>query len=149
MARTFSGAVLAAALSLTFAALPADPGRANSLMSACKVDVDALCKGVEEGRGRISACLFAHGGRVSGSCKPELSKVTNSGTFRKVVPASLGSLKGTERDAKFRQVCAGDIKSHCGGVGQATDRILACLYAWSNRISKSCHAEAKAILTGN
>jgi len=66
-----------------------------------------------------------------------------------MVPASLNSLKGSAGDAQLRQVCASDIKSYCGGVGSATDKVLACLYAWSNRIDKSCHAQAKAMLTGS
>ncbi|WP_269581765.1 cysteine rich repeat-containing protein [Roseibium sp. Sym1] len=148
MACILNTAVLAAALAIPLTTAPAGSARANSLMTACKVDVASLCKGVPEGRGRISACLFAHDNRISGTCKPELSKITSSGTFRKMVPSSLNSLKGSAGDTQLRRVCAGDIKTYCGGVGSATDRILACLYAWSNRIGKSCHAEAKAILTG-
>jgi len=148
MASFISRAAFIAALALPLMTAPTDPARANSLMTACKVDVASLCSGVKEGRGRISACLFAHDNRISGSCKPELAKVTSSGTFKKMVPASLNSLKGSEGDTRLRQVCAGDIKTHCSGVGSATDKILACLYAWSNRIDKTCHTEAKAMLTG-
>lgn len=148
MARFSNQATLIAALSLPLVTMSAAPVQANSLMTACKVDVASLCDGVPEGRGRISACLFAHGNRISGACKPELAKVTSSGTFKKMVPAGLNSLEGSPRDTQLRQVCAGDIKSRCGGVGSATDKILACLYAWSNHIDKSCHAEAKSMLTG-
>jgi hypothetical protein len=149
MASNLKKAVLVTALTITLATLPSGSSRATSLMTACKVEVASLCKGVPEGRGRISACLFAHGNRISGTCKPELTKITSSGTFRKMVPASLNSLKETAGDSQLRQVCAGDIKTYCNGVGSSTDRVLACLYAWSNRIGKSCHAAAKAILTGN
>lgn len=149
MACNVSRAVFAATFAILLTSAPATSVRASSLMSACKVDVDTLCNGVREGRGRISACLFAHGSKISGTCKPELTKVTSSGTFKKMVPAGLNGLKGTERDTRFRQACAGDIKSHCGGVGSATDRVLACLYAWSNRLTKPCHAEARAMLEGN
>lgn len=148
MARFSNRAILIAVLAIPLATMSAAPVQASSLMTACKVDVASLCKGVSEGRGRISACLFAHDNRISGSCKPELAKVTSSGTFKKMVPASLNSLKGSAGDAQLRQVCANDIKSYCGGVGSATDKVLACLYAWSNRIDKSCHAQAKAMLTG-
>jgi len=146
MASVFKSAVLAAALAFVLFSASTYPGRANSLLTACKMDVASLCQGGEEGRGRISACLFAHGNRISGSCKPELEKVTDSSTFKKMVPASLNALAGSPGDARLRHVCAGDIRTHCRSVGSATDRILACLYAWSNRIAKTCHAEAEAVL---
>lgn len=147
MAGGFKQALFGAAILFAAIATPSGHAHASSLMTACKVDVASLCNGVKEGRGRISACLFAHGNKISGACKPELTKVTRSGTFKRMVPAGLNSLKGTARDSKFREICAKDIRSHCAGVGP-TDRLLACLYAWSGRIGKPCHAEAKAILSG-
>ena len=148
MADLPKGVLFGAVIVLVIVAAPTGKAHASSLMTACKADVASLCNGVREGRGRISACLFAHGKKLSGPCRPELTKVTRSRTFKKLVPADLNGLQGSERDAKFRQACAGDIRSHCGGIGSATDRILACLYAWSNRLGKACHAEAKAILSG-
>jgi len=125
------------------------PALASSLLTACKPDVAQLCKGVKQGRGRISACLFAHDGRVSDTCRPELLKVTSSGTFRKAVPASLNNLKGTDRDRQLRQVCASDINSRCAAAGSGTEQVLACLYAWSNRLERACYVEARALLEGN
>lgn len=141
--QTACSAVLLAVVSVT----PSGHTHANSLMTACKVDVASLCKGVKEGRGRISACLYAHGNKISGECKPELTKVTRSGTFKRMVPASLNDVQGTARDTTFKKICAGDIKSHCHGIGSATDKILACLYAWSTRIGSACRAEASAVLS--
>lgn len=148
MAGRFKQAMFGAAILIGAIATPSGNAHASSLMTACKVDVASLCNGVKEGRGRISACLFAHGNKISGACKPELTKVTRSGTFKRMVPAGLNALKGTARDSKFRETCAKDIRSHCGGIGSATDKILACLYAWSGRIGKPCQAEARAILSG-
>ncbi|MTI45974.1 Cysteine rich repeat-containing protein [Roseibium hamelinense] len=122
--------------------------QASSLMTACKVDIDTLCKGVKEGRGRVSACLFAHDTKVSGTCKPELAKVTGSSTFKKMLPASLNSLHGSDQAAALQQTCGNDIKAQCGGVGAGTDKVLACLYSRSSSISKPCYAKAKALIEG-
>jgi len=121
---------------------------ASGLMSACKADLATLCSGVKEGRGRLSACLFAHDSRVSGSCKPELEKVTNSSTFKTMLPASLSALHGTEQAADLNKICSTDIQAQCGGIGPGTERVLACLYSHSASISKPCYAKARALIEG-
>jgi len=121
---------------------------ASGLMSACKADLASLCSGVKEGRGRLSACLFAHDTSVSGTCKPELEKVTNSSTFKTMLPASLNDLHGTEQAADLNKTCNNDIKAQCGGIGPGTERVLACLYSHSASISKPCYAKAKALIEG-
>jgi len=149
MTRFLKMAILGVTLIWPVTAGGISPAAASSLMSACKPDVQALCDGVSKGRGRISACLYAHGNQISKPCRPELSKVTQSGTFKKLVPSNLDSLKGTADDQRLRQVCARDIRARCRGAGNGTDRVLACLYAWSNRIAKECQAQARAILSGS
>ncbi|GAA0771274.1 hypothetical protein E1180_12275 [Roseibium denhamense] len=142
----FAAVIIAAGL-LTSAG-SVGPAHSNAFMAACKTDLETLCSGVKEGRGRLSACLFAHDTKVSGTCKPELAKVTSSATFKKMLPASLNSLQGSDRAAKLQQVCGTDIKAQCQSAGSGTERVLACLYARSNSISKPCYAEAESILEG-
>ncbi|MTH97881.1 cysteine rich repeat-containing protein [Roseibium sp. RKSG952] len=136
-------------LSVSFLLVSTDGSRASSLMTACKVDVETLCKGVEEGRGRVSACLFAHGNQISGACKPELAKVTSSSMFKKMLPESLSSIQASDKKVALQKVCGSDIRSQCSGVSAGLDRVLACLYARSASISKSCYAEARAVIEGN
>lgn len=148
MATVLKGMALAA-LVVAGSGITGDRVLASSLLTACKPDVAWLCNGVRQGRGRISACLFAHDSKISNTCRPELMKVTSSETFKRAMPVSLKSLKGTDRDERLRRVCAADIKSRCGEAGSGADQILACLYAWSNRLDKACYAEASALLEGN
>ena len=119
---------------------------AAGLMEACKADINSNCKGVPEGRGRISACLYAHSNKVSAMCEPELSKVTTSHTFERMIPAEVRNKNDTAYEAALRKTCAADIKAHCTGVKPGQDRILACLYGWTNRLSSACRTEAKTVL---
>ncbi|WP_419906992.1 cysteine rich repeat-containing protein [Hoeflea sp.] len=120
--------------------------QAAGLMEACKADIDANCKGVREGRGRISACLYAHSNKISKMCEPELKKVTTSRIFERMIPPDVRSKNDTAYEANLRKICASDIKVHCAGVKPGQDRTLACLYAWTNRLSAACRTEAKTVL---
>jgi len=59
--RSFAIRIVFAAglLATSLTALP-DTVQANNLMAACEVEIAANCAGVSKGRGRISACLYAH-----------------------------------------------------------------------------------------
>ncbi|MCP4318984.1 MAG: hypothetical protein GY789_24070 [Hyphomicrobiales bacterium] len=146
MANIFRTATLALGLVLPIAAGLASPVRAAGLMDACSSDMALLCKGVSEGRGRISACLVAHSNKLSAACKPELSKVTTSRMFERMIPAGIRNMNDTQYEAGLRKICAAVIKSLCSGVVPGEDRLLACLYAWSNRVGKACRTEAKTVL---
>lgn len=134
------GFVLPAAMGLS------SPVQADELMGACSTEIASRCKDISEGRGRISACLFAHSDKLSAGCTPELSKVTTSSTFKRMIPAGVRNMNDTSYEAGLRKTCSGDIKSLCSDVAPGEDRLLACLYAWSNRVSKACRDEAKTVL---
>ncbi len=133
-------------LVLTIEMGAASPVYAAGLMDACSADIASLCKDINKGRGRISACLYAHSNKVSAACKPELSKVTSGSTFERMIPAGIRNLNNTPYEAGLRKICAADIKAFCPDVAAGEDRLLGCLYAWSNRVSKACRTEAKTVL---
>ena len=83
----------------------ATPALAANLMSACEAEIAANCAGVSKGRGRISLCLFAHGDKLSGACKTEVVKVSDSRAFKRYVPAGVRSLQGSEYEAGLRKAC--------------------------------------------
>ncbi len=115
-------------------------------MEACSKDITSLCSGIKEGRGRISACLFAHSNKISAACKPELDKVTSSRMFERMIPNGIHTLNDTPYEAGLRKACDADFKKLCTGVAPGDDRLLACLYAWSTKVSKACRDEAKTVL---
>jgi len=122
------------------------PAVAAGLMSACEAEIAANCGDVSSGRGRISACLYAHGGKLSGACKTEVETITNSRAIKRNVPAGILSLQGSEYEAGLREACTSDANRLCSGVTTGKGRILSCLYSRSNKVSKSCAAEAKMVL---
>ncbi len=124
----------------------ATPALAADLMSACKSEISSLCSSVSKGRGRISLCLFAHGDKLSGACKTEVAKVSDSRAFKRYIPAGVRSLQGSEYEAGLRKACTSDANKFCPSVKIGNGRILACLYSRSNSVSKPCSSEAKLVL---
>ncbi len=124
----------------------AAPALAANLMSACEAEIAANCAGVSKGRGRISLCLFAHGDKLSGACKTEVAKVSDSRAFKRYIPAGVRSLQGSEYEAGLRKACTSDANKFCPSVKIGNGRILACLYSRSNSVSKPCSSEAKLVL---
>ncbi len=124
----------------------ATPALAADLMSACEVEIATNCTGVSKGRGRISLCLFAHDDKLSGACKTEVAKVSDSRAFKRYIPAGVRSLQGSEYEAGLRKACTSDANKFCPSVKIGNGRILACLYSRSNSVSKPCSLEAKLVL---
>ncbi|MDH3580216.1 MAG: hypothetical protein OEM91_06270, partial [Hyphomicrobiales bacterium] len=104
---------LAIAMSVGALASLATPALAAGLTTACEAEIAANCSGVSNGRGRISACLYAHGDGLSGACKTEVDKVTNSRAVKKNVPAGVLSLQGSEYEAGLRKACTSDANKLC------------------------------------
>lgn len=131
---------------IAFAAFSISAGAARAdMMRACAAEISSQCKGVREGSGRIAACLYAHSNRLSGACKTEVDKVTNSGTVRLVIPAGIWKLKGSPYEADLVKACSGDANRLCRGVS-GNERNLACLYSRAGQISAGCGKTAERVL---
>ena len=145
--RIFDIRIVSAAglLAASLSALP-NTAQAGNLIAACKAEIAANCTGVSKGRGRISACLWAHGDKLSGTCRTEVLKVSNSRTFQRYIPADIGSGKGSQYEAGLRRACTSEVNKLCSGVKTGDGRILACLYARSNSVSKACSSEARLVV---
>ena len=124
----------------------ASPAHAADLMGACKAEIAANCADVSSGRGRISACLYAYGDKLSGACKTEVNKISSSRSVKRNVPAGVLSLQGSEYEAGLRKACTSDANKLCSGVKIGKARILTCLYSRSNKVSKACATEAKMVI---
>jgi len=139
----FAAGLLAASITT----LP-NTAQADNLMGACEAEIAANCTGVSKGRGRISACLMAHDDKLSGACKTEVAKVSNSRTFKRYIPAGVWSLQGSKYEAGLRKACTSDMNKLCPSVKTGNGRILACLYSRSNSVSKACSSQVKMAALG-
>ena len=123
--------------------LPAAPARAD-MMTACAADIQQFCQEVGRGRGRISACLAAEIGRLGAACRGEVQAVMAGPLTPRYVRAALNP--GFK--VALPQVCAAPAKSLCPGIPAGDGRVLACLYARSDRAGKACTTAAEAAMKG-
>jgi len=88
--------------------------------NACTPDIEAYCKTVEPGDGRILRCLKAHQGRLSASCQSTLDAANS-------------------KIAALRWSCGPDVIRLCTGtLGSGSGEIMRCLQTHRSELSTRC-----------
>jgi hypothetical protein len=128
---------------LALAALLAQaPGARADLMSACAPEIGRYCSSVSEGRGRVSACLASYMGQLSRACRPEVQAVGNS----RLTPGWVRPVFDPAFRAPLPQTCSAPAAEFCPGMKAGEGRVLACLYAHSDKVPKTCSSAAQTAL---
>jgi hypothetical protein len=112
------------------------------LMTACAPEVRALCADVDEGRGRVSACLAGYMDRLGPACLPEVRAVAQS----RMMPGDVRRLFQPGFRVDLPQACEVEAAQLCPGVATGDGRVFACLYAHTDQVGPVCSVEAKAAL---
>ena len=110
------------------------------LLTACASEISRYCADVSKGRGRISACLMGHMGRLGSACRPEVQTVMKS----RQTPSYVRKALSPGFRAPLPEACAAPAARFCPGMTQGG--VFACLYARSDRIPKACFNAAQATL---
>ena len=142
--RLVAVATLVAAFA-TPAVLAPTPASAD-LMQTCAPEIQAVCSDVREGRGRITSCLAANSDKASAACVAEVDAQLNKGIVRNRVPRGNTPLQGTSAGATLTAACGPELASLCSGVTPEAEAMIACLYARSDRVSKTCEDTSNAVL---
>lgn len=130
-----------AAACLAAACLAAPAARAD-MMATCAPEVAKYCPAVTEGRGRVSACLASHLGALSGACRTDVAAVGRS----VLTPGWVRPVFDPAFRAPLPQACAAPAAKYCPGMAAGEGRVFACLYAFSDRVPKTCSDAAQAAL---
>lgn len=85
----------------------------------CAEDAAKLCKGIQQGEGRIARCLNQHSSELSPACKE-----------------NMGEMKEKIRD--FAQACKADKEKLCRDTKPGEGRILRCLKQHEDALSPAC-----------
>ena len=126
------------------AAVTAAPEARADMMTSCAPEITRYCSAVTQGRGRVSACLAGHMGQLSSACRADVAAVGRSPlTPRWVRPVFDPTFK-----APLPQSCTAAAAQYCPGMTAGEGRVFACLYAFSDRVGKTCSDAAQATLKG-
>ncbi|MBE9533690.1 MAG: hypothetical protein IMF03_01725 [Proteobacteria bacterium] len=123
-------------LSLLFlVAMPvaAEQDLVKSVAQGCKAELETYCKDVTPGDGRILACLYAHGDKLSGKCEYAL------------YDAAVQLERAVAALAYVANECADDLDQYCSEVAIGQGRLLKCLEKNDKKVSQRCKQALKDV----
>ena len=114
-------------------------------MNSCASEVSRFCAGVDQGKGRVTACLASQVDKLGAGCRPDVEAAAGS----RLVPNSLQKIFDPAFRAELPLACEAAAARFCPGLPPGSGRVFACLYAHTNQIGGSCSTEAQALLNQN
>jgi Cysteine rich repeat len=99
---------------------------AEQVLTGCEAEVRDHCSEVTPGEGRLLACLYAHGDKLSGRC--EFALYDAAARLERAVSAL----------TYVASECRADIQERCAGVRAGEGRILQCLEGAGDKLSAAC-----------
>jgi len=98
----------------------------DGVMKACKTEVDEYCSKVTPGEGRLLACFYAHGDKLSGQCEYALYDAA----------AQLEQFAAAV--TYLAQACHEDLLEYCGEVQMGQGRVGTCLVEHKAQVTDEC-----------
>jgi hypothetical protein len=98
----------------------------QTVTEGCKKELGTYCKGVTPGEGRVLACLYAYGDKLSNRC--EYALYDASVQLERVINAL----------SYVANECRDDLKAYCSAVDPGEGRLLDCLQKNKAKVSKRC-----------
>ena len=127
MIRRVTLTTILVSLALIAAAAVAEEGDiVEAAMEACKTEIDTYCSQVTPGEGRVLACLYANGDKISGRCEHGLYK------------AAAALEEFIEALAHVAAECEADLALTCGEVEMGEGRLAKCLLKNKAKLTESC-----------
>jgi hypothetical protein len=119
----------------------APPAVAADLGAVCAPEIERHCSAVQEGRGRVTACLAIRTSDLSAPCRDAVRGLVQN----PLTPGWVRSALTRGGNVPLPRECAAPAARYCPGLS-AGSAIFACLYAYSERIPRSCPEAAEATL---
>jgi hypothetical protein len=126
---------VAALAILAFAVAPAlaEKGPVETVLEGCKTELESYCTDVTPGQGRILACLYARGDKLSGKC--EYALYDAAAQLERAVAAL----------TYVASECEDDLDELCAGVPAGKGRLLSCLERQEDKVSSRCKEALKDV----
>ena len=113
-------------LMLTASPALADDNLVQSVINGCNKELNEYCKNVTPGDGRLLACLYAHGDKLSGKCEYALYDAAAQ------LERAVAALSYVVNE------CDADLESLCSNVQAGEGRLLKCLEKNDSKVSDRC-----------
>ena len=103
------------------------------VVKSCQAEIESYCSQVTIGEGRLLACFYAHGDKLSGRCEYALY---NAAAQLEQFAVALTYL-ATE--------CRDDLEEHCSEVELGEGRVATCLLERKEKVTEACRLALDAI----
>ncbi|CAB5141960.1 hypothetical protein D3OALGA1CA_4213 [Olavius algarvensis associated proteobacterium Delta 3] len=133
MKRTFMTVITMAAVLFVAGSAVAQQDLVETVVNGCKAEMDKFCSQVTPGEGRMLACLFAHGDKLSPKCEYALY---DAAVQLERAVAALGYVANE---------CDADLEKFCSSVAAGEGRLLQCLENNDKKVSKRCKNALKEV----
>jgi hypothetical protein len=133
MKRTFITLIVLFFLALLVNNAAAQQDLLQSVADGCKTEIDTYCGQVTPGQGRVLACLYAHGDKLSAKC--EYALYDAAAQLERAV-AALGYVANE---------CDADLEKFCSSVAAGEGRLLQCLEKNDKQVSGRCKLALKEV----
>jgi hypothetical protein len=98
----------------------------DAAIAACQPEIEAYCSQVTPGDGRMLACFYAHGDKISPRCEYALYEAA----------AQLEQF--AEALTYLATSCWDDLEKYCGDVEMGEGRVATCLLDHKAEVSDAC-----------
>ena len=96
------------------------------MVKSCHAEIESYCSQVTIGEGRLLACFYAHGDKLSGRC--EYALYNAAAELEQFVDAV----------AQLAAACLDDLETHCAEVEMGEGRVASCLLKHKEEVTEAC-----------
>ena len=125
--------VALAILPLLVTAATAQQSLVETVANGCKVEIEKYCAQVTPGEGRVLACLYAHGDKLSAKCEYAL------------YDAAVQLERAVAALSYVANECDADLEKYCGSIAPGEGRLLECLEKHDKQVSGRCKQAVKDV----
>jgi hypothetical protein len=100
---------------------------ATQVREGCNSELAQYCADVTPGEGRVLACLYAHGDKLSGQCE------------HAVYDAAARLERAVSAITYVANECRSELETHCTGVEVGEGRVAQCLKDHAAELSPGCN----------
>ena len=105
----------------------------ETVANGCKMEIEKYCGQVTPGQGRILACLFAHGDKLSAKCEYAL------------YDAAVQLERAVAALTYVANECDADLEKYCASIAPGEGRLLECLEKHDKQVSGRCKQAIKDV----
>jgi len=107
-------------------AVAAESGPVETVVKGCEKEINTYCKAVTPGEGRVLACLYAYGDKLSNRCEYAL------------YDASVQLQRFITGINYLATECRDDLKAYCSSVKPGEGRLIDCIDKNMDKVSGRC-----------